>query len=466
MAELPIVPEDEAQLEQCRSAYSASLHALEGFFARRRTADLAALHARQDMDAVGTAQPFFLAYQGCDDRALQRRYGGMAAAIMRAAFPQWAANPSVPAPAPEEPIRLAIVSGHFWGHSVLKIPLWGWVSLIDRRRFRLFGYHTSTHSDAETASLKRSFERFVQGPLPVERWCETIRADAPHVVIFPEIGMDQMTPKLAGLRLAPVQCTSWGHPTTSGFPSVDYFLSSDLMEPPDAQAQYTEKLVRLPNLGIAYIPPPLASKAVTREQIGLRADAVLYWCCQHLPKYLPQFDDAFARIASRVVNAQFVFIASPRGDEVTERFRQCLSRAFNARGLDATRHVVMLPRLSTTDFAAVAGVCDVFLDSIGWSGCNSALECLTAGLPIVTWPGPLMRSRHCAAILRMMNMPETIAASFDEYLDLAVGLGRDTALRKKFRAKILENRTLVYADATPVRALEAWIESIVRPRSS
>ena len=37
-------------------------------------------------------------------------------------------------------------------------------------------------------------------PLPLERWCETIRADAPHVVIFPEIGMDPMTARLAGLR--------------------------------------------------------------------------------------------------------------------------------------------------------------------------------------------------------------------------------------------------------------------------
>jgi protein O-GlcNAc transferase len=97
------------------------------------------------------------------------------------------------------------------------------VSLIDRRRFRLLGYHLSGQNDGETARVRRAFDRFVQGPLPVERWAETIRADAPHVVIFPEIGM------VAGLRLAPVQCASWGHTTTTGLPTVDYFLSSDLL---------------------------------------------------------------------------------------------------------------------------------------------------------------------------------------------------------------------------------------------
>jgi protein O-GlcNAc transferase len=466
MAELPILGDDAAQVERCRAEYAASLQALEEFFARRRAAGGPAGRARQDVDAVGASQPFFLAYQGRDDKALQARYGRIVAGIMGAAFPQWAGPPSVTPPASGEPIRLAIVSGHLWGHSVLKIPIWGWVSLIDRRRFRLYGYHVSAQNDVETARVRRSFDRFVQGPLPVERWCETIRADAPHVVIFPEIGMDQMTPKLAGLRLAPVQCTSFGHPTTSGFPTIDHFLTSDLMEPPDAAAHYTEKLVRLPNLGIAYVPPPIAPTAPTREKLGLRADAAAFWCCQNLPKYLPEFDDVFARIAREADNTQFVFIASPRGEEITERFRRRLVRAFGAQGLDPARHVVILSRLTTADFAGAAALCDVFLDSIGWSGFNTALECLAAELPIVTWPGPLMRARHCAAILRMLGVTETIAASLDDYVAIAVRLARDPGLRMALRARIAANRPRLYADPAPVRALEAFIESLVRPPDS
>jgi predicted O-linked N-acetylglucosamine transferase (SPINDLY family) len=458
MAELPMICDDAAQIEQCRASYSVRLDALRQFFAARP-----AHAARQDAEAIGSAQPFFLAYHGRNDREPQARYGDMVAAVMRAAYPQWAQAPDVAPPAPGEPVRVAIVSGHFWGHSVLKIPIWGWVSLLDRRRFRLLGYHTRARIDIETARISRSFDRFVQGPLPVERWCEVIRADAPHVIVYPELGMDAVTPKLAGLRLAPVQCCGPGHPTTSGFPTLDYFLSSDVMEPADAQSHYTERLVRLPNLGVAYVPPPTETATIRRDAIGLRPDAVAFWCCQHLPKYQPEHDGVFAAIAQRADNAQFVFIASPRGDELTQRFRARLARAFAAQGVDVDRHVIMLPRMTTAEFLGVAAICDVFLDSIGWSGHNSALETLSGvDLPIVTWPGPLMRGRHCGAILQMLGIGETIARSQAEYVDIAARLARDPGLRAALRARTAAGKAKLFADPAPVRALEQWMDEVVR----
>ena len=72
--------------------------------------------------------------------------------------------------------------------------------------------------------------------------------------------------------------------------------------------------------------------------------------------------------------------------------------------------------MSQSKFVAAVGQCDVFLDSIGWSGCNSALESLPHNLPIVTMPGALMRGRHSAAILQMMGVTETIAATVDDYV--------------------------------------------------
>jgi protein O-GlcNAc transferase len=196
VAELPMLCDDAAEIERCRASYADRLAATERFFAARQ-AHPRHDAARQDAEAVGTAQPYFLPYHGRNDRELQARFGRMVCSVMAAAYPHWAQPPAVAPPAPGEPIRVAIVSGQFWGHSVLKFPIWGWVSQLDRRRVRLLGYHTSARTDVETARIWRSFDRFVQGPMPLERWCETIRRDAPHIVIFPEIGMDPVTPKLA-----------------------------------------------------------------------------------------------------------------------------------------------------------------------------------------------------------------------------------------------------------------------------
>ena len=137
-------------------------------------------------------------------------------------------------------MRVGIVSGFFQQHSNWKLPIKGWLSQLDRQRFRAFGYHTGNQEDGETKVAASFCDRFVQGPLPLDRWRQEILADAPHVLIYPEVGMDPVSAQLAAQRLAPIQCNSWGHPDTSGFPTLDYYLSSDLMEPPDGQDNIKE----------------------------------------------------------------------------------------------------------------------------------------------------------------------------------------------------------------------------------
>jgi predicted O-linked N-acetylglucosamine transferase (SPINDLY family) len=38
-------------------------------------------------------------------------------------------------------------------------------------------------------------------------------------------------------RLAPVQVLFWGNPVTSGSPSIDYFVSADVMEDPHGRTR-------------------------------------------------------------------------------------------------------------------------------------------------------------------------------------------------------------------------------------
>src|SRR5262249_48569880 len=113
-------------------------------------------------------------------------------------------------------------------------------------------------------------------------------------------------------------------------------------------------------------------------------------------------------------------------------------------------------------YAAAAGSCDIALDSIGWSGCNSTLECLAHELPAVTLPAGLMRGRHTAAILEMMGVPDTIARSIDEYVATAVRLARDSNGRGEVRRKIAASKQRVYRDRACVTALEDFLETQVR----
>ena len=447
MAELKITYSSENDVIASRKAYAAQL------------TDLVGRGSTVNFDGA-VALPFYLPYQGENDRDLQLTYGKFVRARTRARYPD-ATSPATPAKG--EPIRVGIVSGYFRkGHAIWKIPLKGWTTQLDRKRFRLFCYDTGANDDEATATTRRSCERFVSGKKSVAQWREEILADAPHVLLYPEIGMDGPAAALAAQRLAPVQCNALGHPETSGLPSVDYYLSSELMEGGSAQEQYTETLIRLPNLSVHLDPIAPVKERNVRGRIGLAHGAMAYWCGQSNYKFHPRYDAVFPKIARAVGPCKFLFVQYRKSVAANEDFRQRLGRAFAAEGLDAKRFCVFLPQQSQEEFIAATGACDIYLDSIGWAGFNSALEAIAYDLPIVTFPMETLRSRHSVALLKMMRVSETVASSLDEYVAIAARLAEEPAWRAEIRAKMARNKHRLFGDRRSVAGLERFMEIAAR----
>ncbi len=448
---LPIVYRSDEEVRASRAAYAASLRSLsdacDGIGDPGRFAD-----------GVSIAQPFYLTYQGYDDRDLQRMYGSLVCRIMADRYgPPPPRNTGARAK-----IRVGIVSGYFRRHVVWRIPIRGWVTQLDRRRFEVFAYYTEGLRDADTQEAAAACDRFIQGPMSVEHWRQAILSDAPDVLIYPEVGMDPMSARLAAQRLAPVQCNSWGHPDTSGFPTLDYYLSGDAMEPLDGQSHYTEQLVRLPNMGVYYEPRATPDEKVSRSDLGLDAAKFVFWCGQSLYKYLPRYDYVFPRIARGVANCQFAFIAHHGGARVTNVMRERLSAAFDALGMDTNKYCVFLPRMDEARFLAAIGQSDAVLDSIGWSGCNSTLESMTSNLPIISMAGALMRGRHTSAMLGLIGADAAIAATPDEYIDKAIRLARDADWRDAMGRCVANGKQRLFRDSEPITALEEFLERVCR----
>ena len=443
MAELPILYDTPGQIVEQRARYTEQLAVLE-----RRAADPAA--GRAMAAAAGASQPFFLPYQGQPDRELQARYGQLMARLLDRGKPDLATPP-----APGEAIRLGIVSGYFCEHTVWRLMLKGWLGQIDRDRFEITAYHTGAIQDGQTALARQLCPRFVTGSAEAIR--SAIVADQPHVLLYPEIGMDRVAARLGAERLAPLQCVAWGQPQTTGLPTMDIFLSSALMEPDAAQSHYTERLAVLPGIGIYYEPDERVAEACTRAELGLRERAAVFWCGQALYKYLPQDDDVFPRIAVRLEDCQFLFIGFAEDAAVTEHFHSRLRRAFASRDLDCDRHVRILGPMPQSRFLGTVGLADIVLDSLGWSGGKSTLDMLAEAPVIITHPGPLMRGRHTSGILTALGVTETIAPTKAAYCKLAVQLAQDAAARNRLRQRMIAGRSAVLANATPVRALEALL---------
>jgi len=443
MARLPILYQSQAEAADRRADYLAAVNDLAN-----------ATHApdigRAVAAAIGTSQPFFLPYQGQNDRSAQSVYGGLVCRLL-------AAPTSRPRPPLSKRVRLGIVSGYFHDHTIFRLFLDGWLTQFDRDRFDVIALHTGQTHDADTARATALCDRFIAGPRSAEAWRQAVEGIAPHVLLYPEIGMDPVCGRLAAQRLAPVQCVTWGHPETTGMPTIDHFLSADLMEPEDGHLHYTEHLVRLPGLGLHYTPGETTAPPLSRATLGLNPDVPVYWCGQALYKYLPEYDSLFPRIAAAIGPCQFVFIAFAKSAAVTAAFRARLQREFAAFGLDADRYCVILPPMPQQRFIAAVGQADAILDTPGWSGGRSTLDCLARDPAIVTWPGPLMRGRHTAAILRRIGCEDTIAASLDDYVTIAARLGRDDAWRARIRWDLARRKHRAFQDTDYIRALESFL---------
>jgi predicted O-linked N-acetylglucosamine transferase (SPINDLY family) len=304
-----------------------------------------------------------------------------------------------------------------------------------------------------TPRFKENSDHFYQIGDNLEAAANQILKDDLHVLVYTDIGMNPLATQLAGLRLSPIQCKGWGHPVTTGLPTIDYYLSSNLMEPDNGDDHYSEKLIRLPNLALAYTPPELPRQPKSRADFGLPGDAFVCLNSQSLFKFLPQHDDVYPMIAREIHHVQFVFLAH-KDPDVTGQFMERLAKAFSAHGLQHEMYVKMLPRQNFPDFLSLNMASDLLLDSFDWSGGKTTLEALSCGLPVVTVPGEFMRGRHTYAMLTMMGTDATIARDKADYVKIVARMCRDNHFYEMVKGQIVSNRSRLYSDIECIRALE------------
>lgn len=444
MARLPALVDDEAQARQSREAFAQGVHELDAWFQGARVGT--------GRTAVGSTQPFYLAYQRGNHRDLLTPYGKLCSRL--------AGGGVVAAPAVRASgrLRVGIVSAHVRDHSVWTAIVRGWVANLDRSKFDIAIFHVGAMKDAQTEAARRLVTQFEDGPASDGEWLRRIAAFGPDALIYPEVGMDSTTTRLASQRLAPLQMASWGHPLTTGLPTIDVFVSARSLEPADAPSHYTEELLALPGLGVCYEPLDVREERFDRGASGLPAKAPLLLCPGLPQKYAPQDDALWADIAHRIPEARLVFFRTG-APTLHERLAQRMRRAFEAKGLRYEDHVATCPPLSRPQFFALMREAALFLDSVGFSGFNTAMQAIQCALPIVTMEGDSLRGRFGSGLLREAVLDECVAVDASAYVDIAAALARDSAHRLAIAAHLRKHGPRLFGTREPVAALAAFIES-------
>ncbi len=381
-----------------------------------------------DNPAVMLGAPtFFFAYHGLDDRPLVSRFGDIVAHA-------WTPPVAPPVVRAARRPRVAVVSAHFKQHTIgrLYAPL---LERLPRADYELALLSVGEHDDAMTARLRAAADHALAVPNDHDAARAALHALDADVIFFPDVGMEPTTFWLAAERFAPVQSVGWGHPVTTGLPTMDCFISSRLLEPPDAAAHYREQLVELASWPVAYEDPGAPPAAtLSRSELGFAAAERIYLCPQSLFKLHPDFDAYLGAILARDDAAVIVLISS------NVAWRDKLGARFAARLGAAAERIRFLPGQSAAAFYALFAHADVVLDTLHFSGGITSFEAIWAETPLVTERGAFMRGRVTAALCDLLGFDAAIARGADDYAARACELAHAGPARDSARALLAANK--------------------------
>jgi predicted O-linked N-acetylglucosamine transferase (SPINDLY family) len=335
---------------------------------------------------------------------------------------------------PGEKPRLGVVSGDLRHHAVSHLTLRAFEGLAELG-FPIVAFANQSEKDALTARWRKisAFHTVEQiGDDELAALVKKERVD----ILFDLAGFTarHRLPVFAR-RVAPVQLTWAGYVGTLGMPTIDGLIADAREVPEGEDDAYVERVIRLPDAYVCYIPPEVAPDVTPPP--SLSGAAPRFGCFQRAAKLNAEVFGLWSRIALELPEARFVLRYSCYAEGETKR---AVSAQAEAAGLDPAK-LVFVPGGPMEAMLAGYGDVDIALDTRPYSGGVTTLEALWMGVPVITWPGETFAGRHSASHLHAMGLGELIVSSGEDYVARAVGLARDTgrltAYRETMRGRML-----------------------------
>jgi predicted O-linked N-acetylglucosamine transferase (SPINDLY family) len=388
-----------------------------------------------------------------DDPALHR----MAARIYtEAKCPENSALGPLPKRRPGK-IRIGYYSADFHNHATTHLMAQA-LEAHDRGRFEVYGF--SFGPDESDAMRRRVFAA-------CDKFLDVRNAsDGEIAQLSRQLGIDiavdlkghtqNSRPGIFAGRAAPLQAQYIGYPGTMGAAYMDYVIADKIVIPPGAEADYDEKILRLPHSYQANDSTrKISSKTTTREDAGLPPSGFVFCSFNNNYKILPDTFASWMRILT-AVDGSVLWLLEDNALAAAN-----LRRHAADRGVDPAR-LVFAGRVPLEDHLARHRLADLFLDTWPYNAHTTASDALWTGLPVLTRMGKAFAGRVAASLLTALDLPELITASTEDYEKRAVELARNPEKHAALRAKLAANRTTMplFDGKLIARHLEAGYEMI------
>ena len=298
-------------------------------------------------------------------------------------------------------IKLGFISEYLTDHTIGKL-FKGIILKLDKKKFEVLVFHSEkTKKGKILDELKQSekegnLKNFFL-PKNFSEVQQIILDQNLDILFYPEIGLSLQLYYLSFLRLAKVQITSWGHPETTGNPSIDYFLTSKVIEADGSQKNFSEKLLYLDYMPMYYFVPKIHNK-IDKDKLSKNN---IYSCPQTLQKIHPDFDLIIGGIHEKDKKAIIYFIK-----DVNQIFYLRLIERFKKNKKIDLNRIKFLDGLNWEQYINHCGEASVLLDPVYYGSGNSFYESVYYGTPSITMPTKYTKSRLVLGAYNQMNISD------------------------------------------------------------
>lgn len=330
-------------------------------------------------------------------------------------------------------LRIGFVSGDFCDHPVSYFfeGVLTAIAQLPESNLKVFCYSNNFLEDAVTLRIKSLCVGWCTAAgMSDDALGERIREDSIDILVDLSGHTSHNRLTVFASKPAPLQVSWLGYFGTTGVAAIDYVIADPWTLPSDEEANFTEKIWRLPETRLCFTPPNVHLEVGALPAI--RNGYITFGCCNNLSKMTENVVAVWAQVLCAVPTSR-LFLKSPQLAE--SQIRQRVSRSFAARGIGIER--LQFEGLSSrTDYLACYQRVDIALDPFPYTGGTTTAEALWMGVPVLTLKGERFLSRQGVGLLANAGLIEWIASSADDYVARATKHSRDLSALARLRAAL------------------------------
>jgi len=332
---------------------------------------------------------------------------------------------------PDRRLRIGYVSPGFGDH-----PL-GWFLLPllanhDHQCVEVFAYARVPVPDTMTKRLRAHTDawRDVVG-LSDAQAADLIRQDRIDVLVDLALHTGDNCLPVFAHKPAPVQVTYLAYAGSSGLTTMDYRMSDPYLDPPgEDESFYSERTIRLPQTFWCYQPPvdlPL------QPPPALENGFITLGCLNNFCKVNEPLLSLWARVLESAPHSRLLLHAYEGSH------RQRVLDHLQRESIDPQRVSFVAKAPLAAYFERYHSI-DIALDTLPYGGGTTTCDALWMGVPVVSLAGKMAVGRAGSSILSNVGVPELIARTPQQYVQIATDLAKDlprlAELRRTLRGRM------------------------------